>query len=129
MSGALDDEVSVVGRRRLRNLRQKVRQVLVETSFGGHAGCPPGMGDAVAMVDGENKDVVIVAGGGNGMLELFVRPELKSYDDIRGKSVVVDAPVVPKRFAPYLAAPSAVRSFAEGHSDLRLGGWSARAAR
>jgi ABC-type nitrate/sulfonate/bicarbonate transport system substrate-binding protein len=48
--------------------------------------------NAVAMVDGENKDVVIVAGGSNGMLELFVRPELKSYDDIRGKSVVVDAP-------------------------------------
>jgi NitT/TauT family transport system substrate-binding protein len=48
--------------------------------------------NAVAMVDGEKKDVVIVAGGSNGMLELFVRPELKSYDDIRGKSVVVDAP-------------------------------------
>ena len=48
--------------------------------------------NAVAMVEGAKKDVVIVSGGSNGMLSLFVRPEIKSYDDIRGKSVVVDAP-------------------------------------
>ena len=48
--------------------------------------------NAVAMVEGAKKDVIIVAGGGNGMLNLFVRPEIKSYDAIRGKSVVVDSP-------------------------------------
>jgi len=48
--------------------------------------------NAVAMVEAMNKDVIIVAGGGNGMLSLYVRPEIKSYDDIRGKSVVVDSP-------------------------------------
>src|SRR5476651_2605913 len=48
--------------------------------------------NAVAMVEGSKKDVIIVAGGGNGMLNLFVRPEIKSYDDIRGKAVVVDSP-------------------------------------
>src|SRR5262249_442393 len=48
--------------------------------------------NGVAMVDVMNKDVVIVAGGGNGMLSLYVRPEIKSYDDIRAKSVVVDSP-------------------------------------
>jgi ABC-type nitrate/sulfonate/bicarbonate transport system substrate-binding protein len=48
--------------------------------------------NAVAMVDSMNKDVIIVAGGGNGMLNLYVRPEIKSYDDIRGKAVVVDSP-------------------------------------
>jgi NitT/TauT family transport system substrate-binding protein len=48
--------------------------------------------NAVAMVEASGKDVVIVAGGGNGMLNLFVRPEVKSYDAIRGKAVVVDAP-------------------------------------
>jgi ABC-type nitrate/sulfonate/bicarbonate transport system substrate-binding protein len=44
------------------------------------------------MVEAGKKDVIIVAGGGNGMLNLFVRPEIKSYDDIRGKAVVVDSP-------------------------------------
>jgi NitT/TauT family transport system substrate-binding protein len=48
--------------------------------------------NAVAMVEDAKKDVIIVAGGGNGMLNLFVRPEIKSYDAIRGKSVVVDSP-------------------------------------
>jgi ABC-type nitrate/sulfonate/bicarbonate transport system substrate-binding protein len=48
--------------------------------------------NAVAMVEGAKKDVVIVSGGSNGMLSLFVRPEIKTYDDIRGKAVVVDAP-------------------------------------
>jgi ABC-type nitrate/sulfonate/bicarbonate transport system substrate-binding protein len=57
--------------------------------------------NAVAMVDAMNKDVVIVAGGGNGMLDLFVRPEIKSYDDIRGKSVVVDSPDTAYAFVLY----------------------------
>src|SRR5664280_1774216 len=34
--------------------------------------------NAVAMVEAGKKDVIIVAGGGNGMLNLFVRPEIKS---------------------------------------------------
>ena len=38
--GPLDDEVSVVRRGRLSDLRQEVRQVLVEASVGGHAGFP-----------------------------------------------------------------------------------------
>ena len=48
--------------------------------------------NAVAMVESAKKDVIIVSGGSNGMLSLFVRPEIKTYDDIRGKAVVVDAP-------------------------------------
>ena len=47
--GPLDDDVSIFGRRRLGDLCQKVRQVLVEMSFGGHAGCPSTTGEAVAM--------------------------------------------------------------------------------
>jgi ABC-type nitrate/sulfonate/bicarbonate transport system substrate-binding protein len=57
--------------------------------------------NAVAMVDAMNQNVVIVAGGGNGMLDLFVRPEIKSYDDIRGKSVVVDSPDTAYAFVLY----------------------------
>lgn len=48
--------------------------------------------NAVALVEHEKADVIIVAGGSNGMLELVVRPEINSYEDIRHKGVVVDAP-------------------------------------
>ncbi len=37
-------------------------------------------------------DVVIVTGGDNGFNHIFVQPEIKSYADLRGKTVVVDAP-------------------------------------
>ena len=48
--------------------------------------------NAVALVENENADVIIVAGGSNGMTELVVRPEINTYEDIRGRPVVVDAP-------------------------------------
>src|SRR6202043_1774685 len=48
--------------------------------------------NAVALVDVAKADVIIAAGGSNGMNELIVRPEVKSYAEIHGKTVVVDAP-------------------------------------
>ena len=51
-----------------------------------------GVDNALAAVDDAKADVVIVSGGSSGLNELIVRPEIKSYSDIRGKTVVVDAP-------------------------------------
>jgi ABC-type nitrate/sulfonate/bicarbonate transport system substrate-binding protein len=51
-----------------------------------------GVDNALALVDVAKADVVIVSGGSTGLNELVVRPEIKSYADIRGKTVVVDAP-------------------------------------
>jgi|SRR5665213_521610 len=51
-----------------------------------------GVDNAFALVDAGKADVVIVAGGGNVMNELIVRPEIRSYEDLRGKIMVVDAP-------------------------------------
>lgn len=48
--------------------------------------------NAVAMVEVAKVDAVIVSGGDSGLLELFVRPEIKSLSDVRGKAMVVDAP-------------------------------------
>jgi ABC-type nitrate/sulfonate/bicarbonate transport system substrate-binding protein len=48
--------------------------------------------NAVALVEVEKADVVIVAGGSDGLNELMVRPEIGSYADIRGRAVVVDQP-------------------------------------
>jgi ABC-type nitrate/sulfonate/bicarbonate transport system substrate-binding protein len=48
--------------------------------------------NAVAMVEVAKADVAIVTGGDNGFNRIFVQPEIGSLSDLRGKSVVVDAP-------------------------------------
>jgi ABC-type nitrate/sulfonate/bicarbonate transport system substrate-binding protein len=48
--------------------------------------------NAVAMVEMAGKDVVIVVGGDSGMNEFFVQPDIGSVADLRGRTVVVDAP-------------------------------------
>jgi ABC-type nitrate/sulfonate/bicarbonate transport system substrate-binding protein len=60
-----------------------------------------GVDNAVALVEVAKQPVAIVAGGSNGMNELIVRPEVKSYDDIRAKTVVVDAPNTAYAFLLY----------------------------
>jgi ABC-type nitrate/sulfonate/bicarbonate transport system substrate-binding protein len=51
-----------------------------------------GVDNPVALADSGKADVAIVAGGSNGMNELIVRPEIGDYADLRGKTMVVDAP-------------------------------------
>jgi ABC-type nitrate/sulfonate/bicarbonate transport system substrate-binding protein len=46
----------------------------------------------VAMVELDNADAVIVAGGDNGFNRIIVQPEINQLADVRGKTVVVDAP-------------------------------------
>lgn len=48
--------------------------------------------NAVAMADVAKADIAVIFGGDGGLNQLFVQPEIKSYDDLRGKTVVVDAP-------------------------------------
>lgn len=48
--------------------------------------------NAVAMVEMAKEDVAIVLGGDGSMNEFYVRPEIRSLADIRGKTLVVDAP-------------------------------------
>jgi ABC-type nitrate/sulfonate/bicarbonate transport system substrate-binding protein len=48
--------------------------------------------NAVAQVETAKVDLFVFMGGNNGNNSLFVRPEINSYEDIRGKTVVVDAP-------------------------------------
>jgi ABC-type nitrate/sulfonate/bicarbonate transport system substrate-binding protein len=47
--------------------------------------------NAVAMIDVAKVDVVIVSGGDSGTNEFYVQNYVKSYDDIRGHPIVVDA--------------------------------------
>jgi len=48
--------------------------------------------NAVAMIEVARRDVVIVSGGDSGMNEFFVQPGIASFSDLRGRTIVVDAP-------------------------------------
>lgn len=48
--------------------------------------------NAVAMVELAKHDVIIVTGGDSSMNEFFVQPDVGSYADLRGKTLLVDAP-------------------------------------
>jgi ABC-type nitrate/sulfonate/bicarbonate transport system substrate-binding protein len=57
--------------------------------------------NAVAMAEVAKKDIAVVNGGDNGFNELFVQPEIGSYADLRGKTVIVDAPNTAYAFQLY----------------------------
>ena len=48
--------------------------------------------NAVAMIEVAKRDVVIVSGGDSGMNEFFVQLGIASFADLKGKTIVVDAP-------------------------------------
>ena len=48
--------------------------------------------NAVAMVELAHEDVVIVMGGEGSQNELIAQPDIKSVKDLRGKTLIVDAP-------------------------------------
>jgi ABC-type nitrate/sulfonate/bicarbonate transport system substrate-binding protein len=47
--------------------------------------------NAVAMVELAREDVVIVTGGDSSMNEFIVQPEVRSYADLKGQTLLVDA--------------------------------------
>jgi len=48
--------------------------------------------NAVAMVELAHQDMVILMGGEGSQNELVVQPEIESLDELRGKTLIVDAP-------------------------------------
>jgi ABC-type nitrate/sulfonate/bicarbonate transport system substrate-binding protein len=48
--------------------------------------------NAVAMVERAKHDVVIVTGGDSSMNEFFVQPDVRGFADLKGRTLVVDAP-------------------------------------
>jgi ABC-type nitrate/sulfonate/bicarbonate transport system substrate-binding protein len=59
---------------------------------GDHQLVHAGVDNAVAMAENAKADIAIVMGGDNGFNHVFAQPEINSYADLRGKTVVVDAP-------------------------------------
>ena len=47
--------------------------------------------NAVAMVENAGADVIIVMGGDGATNDLIVQPEIKSFADLRGRTLIVDA--------------------------------------
>jgi ABC-type nitrate/sulfonate/bicarbonate transport system substrate-binding protein len=50
-----------------------------------------GVDNAIAQVESANIDLFIFMGGNNGFNNLIVQPEIRSYEDFRGKVMAVDA--------------------------------------
>ncbi len=48
--------------------------------------------NAVAMIEVAKRDVVVVSGADSGMNEFMVQPGIGSFADLKGKTLVVDAP-------------------------------------
>jgi ABC-type nitrate/sulfonate/bicarbonate transport system substrate-binding protein len=48
--------------------------------------------NAVAMIEGAKQDVVILSGGDSGMNEFFVQAGINSFEELRSRVIVVDAP-------------------------------------
>jgi len=48
--------------------------------------------NAVAQVETAKVDLFVFMGGNSGNNHLFVQPEINSYEDLRGKTMVVDSP-------------------------------------
>ncbi len=48
--------------------------------------------NAVAMIEVAGQDVVIVSGGDSGMNDFIVQPDIASFADLKGRTVIVDAP-------------------------------------
>jgi ABC-type nitrate/sulfonate/bicarbonate transport system substrate-binding protein len=57
--------------------------------------------NAFAMKDKANIDIAVVSGGDNSFNHLMVQPEIASLADIKGKTVVVDAPDTAYAFQLY----------------------------
>jgi ABC-type nitrate/sulfonate/bicarbonate transport system substrate-binding protein len=52
-----------------------------------------GVDNAVAQVENDKTDLFIFIGGNNGFNSLIVQPEIRSYEDLRGKTMALDSPV------------------------------------
>jgi ABC-type nitrate/sulfonate/bicarbonate transport system substrate-binding protein len=60
-----------------------------------------GIDNAVAMAEVAKVDIAIVCGGDNSFNHVIVQPDIKSFADLRGKTMVVDAPDTAYAFQLY----------------------------
>jgi ABC-type nitrate/sulfonate/bicarbonate transport system substrate-binding protein len=81
-----------------------------------------GVDNAVAQVETAKVDLFIFMGGNNGFNNLIVQPEIKSYEDFRGKVMAVDA--VDTAFAILLYKMLDLKGIKRGSYDVKPVGGS-----
>ena len=86
-----------------------------------------GVDNAVAQVENDKTDLFIFMGGNSGLNSLFVQPEIKSYEQLRGTTMAVDAPNT--AFALLLYKMLDVKGIKRSDYKVRAGRRDASAAR
>ena len=79
-------DVELVGTPNSDETRQGLAQGRYQIAHGG-------VDNAVAQAEDDKTDLFIFMGGNNGFNSLMVQPEIRSYEDLRGKTMAVDSPV------------------------------------
>ena len=60
-----------------------------------------GVDNAIALVEVAKEDAVVVMGGDSGVNRIIVQPDIKTYADLRGRTVIVDAATTAFSFLLY----------------------------
>jgi ABC-type nitrate/sulfonate/bicarbonate transport system substrate-binding protein len=87
-----------------------------------------GVDNAIAMVENAGVDVILVAATDYTPTELMAQPEIKSLADLRGKTVLVDAPNTQNALALKKILSTAGLNPASEYQMKEAGGTSARVA-
>jgi ABC-type nitrate/sulfonate/bicarbonate transport system substrate-binding protein len=87
-----------------------------------------GVDNAIAMVENAGVDVILVAATDYTPTELMAQPEIKSLADLRGKTVLVDAPNTQNALALKKILSTAGLSAGTDYQMKEAGGTSARVA-
>jgi len=87
-----------------------------------------GVDNAIAMVENEGVDVILVAATDYTPTELLVQPEVKSLSDLRGKTMLVDAPNTQNALALKKILSTAGLNAGTDYQMKEAGGTSARVA-
>jgi ABC-type nitrate/sulfonate/bicarbonate transport system substrate-binding protein len=87
-----------------------------------------GVDNAIAMVENAGVDVILVAATDYTPTELMAQPEIKSLADLRGKTVLVDAPNTQNALALKKILSTAGLNPASDYQMKEAGGTSARVA-
>lgn len=87
-----------------------------------------GVDNAIAMVENAGVDVILVAATDYTPTELMAQPEIKSLADLRGKTVLVDAPNTQNALALKKILSTAGLNPANDYQMKEAGGTSARVA-
>ena len=81
-----------------------------------------GVDNAVAQVETDKVDLFVFMGGNSGLNSLIAQPEVRSYEDLRGKTMAVDSPVT--AFALLMYKMLDVKGLKRGDYDVKAVGGS-----